>query len=109
MKEEMMVYGKPLSYWKQNAKEDYGSTPISVLKYITVLEVHADQSAKRKDELIEKMAESANQFRGILNDIESLVDTGANQSDLKNLWNNLSDAISAYASHLEAKKEGTKE
>lgn len=30
--------GKLLEYWKQNAEENYLTTPISVLKYITILE-----------------------------------------------------------------------
>jgi hypothetical protein len=29
---------KNLEYWKKNAEEDYITTPISVLKYITELE-----------------------------------------------------------------------
>jgi len=29
---------KDLSYWKQNAEEDYMGTPISVLRYISELE-----------------------------------------------------------------------
>ncbi len=31
---------KDLSYWKQNAEEDYIGTPISVLRYISELEKH---------------------------------------------------------------------
>lgn len=31
-------HGNTLSHWKQNAEENYVTTPISVLKYITVLE-----------------------------------------------------------------------
>jgi hypothetical protein len=31
-------HGNTVEYWKQNAEEDYNKTPISVLKYITVLE-----------------------------------------------------------------------
>lgn len=30
--------GKSIEYWRNNASEDYVSTPISVLKYIAVLE-----------------------------------------------------------------------
>jgi hypothetical protein len=29
---------KDLDYWRENAKEDYLTTPISVLRYITILE-----------------------------------------------------------------------
>ena len=32
------IRGKTLEYWKANANEDYIKTPISVLKYITILE-----------------------------------------------------------------------
>ena len=35
---EMEYQDKPLNYWKTNAEENYINTPISVLKYITVLE-----------------------------------------------------------------------
>lgn len=35
--------GNPVEYWKQNAEEDYLTTPISVLRYITVLEEQAEQ------------------------------------------------------------------
>jgi hypothetical protein len=33
-----IVHGKELGYWKNNAEEDYMTVPISVLKYITVME-----------------------------------------------------------------------
>jgi hypothetical protein len=36
-------HGNTVEYWKQNAEEDYIKTPISVLKYITVLEEQAEQ------------------------------------------------------------------
>ena len=39
-------HGNTVEYWKQNAKEDYWTTPISVLKYITVLEEQAEQLRK---------------------------------------------------------------
>jgi hypothetical protein len=39
-------HGNTVEYWKQNAKEDYIKTPISVLKYITVLEEQAEQLRK---------------------------------------------------------------
>ena len=32
-----------MEFWKTNAEEDYASVPISVLKYITVLETYASQ------------------------------------------------------------------
>ena len=34
-------HGNTVEYWKQNAEENYLTTPISVLKYITVLEEQA--------------------------------------------------------------------
>jgi hypothetical protein len=41
--EEAEYHGKTLKYWKKNAKEDYIKVPISVLKYITVLEQMTSQ------------------------------------------------------------------
>lgn len=35
-----------VEYYKQNAEENYATTPISVLKYITVLEEQAEQLRK---------------------------------------------------------------
>lgn len=35
---EKIIRGKTLKYWKENAEEDYIKAPISVLKYITILE-----------------------------------------------------------------------
>ena len=39
-------HGKTIEHWKNNAEEDYFTTPISVLKYITVLEEQAKQMEK---------------------------------------------------------------
>jgi hypothetical protein len=39
-------HGNTVEYWKQNAEENYLTTPISVLKYITVLEEQAEQLRK---------------------------------------------------------------
>jgi hypothetical protein len=39
-------HGNTVEYWKQNAEKDYIKTPISVLKYITVLEEQAEQFRK---------------------------------------------------------------
>ena len=39
-------HGNTFEYWKQNAEENYLTTPISVLKYITVLEEQAEQLRK---------------------------------------------------------------
>ena len=38
IKEIKQYHGNTLDYWKQNAEEDYIKVPISVLKYITILE-----------------------------------------------------------------------
>ncbi len=43
--ENKIVHGKTLSYWKANAEEDYLKVPISVLKYITILEEELKQSS----------------------------------------------------------------
>lgn len=40
-------HGNTVEYWKQNAEEDYSTTPISVLKYITVLEEQVEQLRKQ--------------------------------------------------------------
>lgn len=37
---------KPLEYWKKNAEEDYLHVPISVLRYISVLEEKVSESLK---------------------------------------------------------------
>ena len=39
-------HGKTIEHWENNAEEDYLTTPISVLKYITVLEEQAKQMEK---------------------------------------------------------------
>ena len=39
-------HGNTVEYWKQNAEENYLTTPINVLKYITVLEEQAEQLRK---------------------------------------------------------------
>lgn len=39
-------HGNTVEYWKKNAEENYLTTPISVLKYITVLEEQAEQLRK---------------------------------------------------------------
>lgn len=38
LKQDPLPHGEPLDYWKENAEEDYMKVPISVLKYITILE-----------------------------------------------------------------------
>jgi len=35
------MHGKTLEYWKTNAEENYLTTPISVLKYISILEEYS--------------------------------------------------------------------
>lgn len=47
-----------LAYWKNNAKENYITTPISVLKYITELEQHIEiiKTQLLSDEEIDKLA-----------------------------------------------------
>lgn len=44
MTDKMEKYhGNTIEHWRLNAEEDYLTTPISVLKYITVLEEQAKQ------------------------------------------------------------------
>ena len=52
---------KDLNYWKNNAEEDYLTTPISVLKYISELEKLTPIELPSDDE-IEKRAESQCQY-----------------------------------------------
>jgi hypothetical protein len=42
-------HGNTLEYWKNNAEEDYSLVPISVLKYITVLEEALKDSWNREE------------------------------------------------------------
>lgn len=42
-------HGNTVEYWKKNAEEDYRKTPISVLKYITVLEEQSAEQMKIKE------------------------------------------------------------
>ena len=49
---------KDLNYWKENAKEDYASTPISVLKYISKLEEEKSYSEEEVIKIVEKSRET---------------------------------------------------
>jgi uncharacterized paraquat-inducible protein A len=40
-------HGNTVEYWRKNAEENYMTTPISVLKYITVLEEQANDFKQR--------------------------------------------------------------
>ena len=42
-----------MDYWKTNAEENYITTPISVLKYITVLEENKTYSIEQIEKAIE--------------------------------------------------------
>jgi hypothetical protein len=57
-------HGNTVEYWKQNAEENYLTTPISVLKYITVLEEQAEQLRKHavSGSLQDRLFELANDF-----------------------------------------------
>lgn len=55
---ELEYHGKTLEYWKQNAEEDYIKVPISVLKYITVLESFIPQPTPTPEVSAEEYAES---------------------------------------------------
>lgn len=46
---DKIIRGEKISYWKDNAKDNYNKTPISVLKYITILEEALDDSNKSND------------------------------------------------------------
>ena len=51
--EATIVHGKELGYWKNNAEEDYMKVPISVLKYITVMEELLSQEQDMRDTIIQ--------------------------------------------------------
>ncbi len=51
-------HGNTVEYWKQNAEENYLTTPISVLKYITVLEEQAMYSEEEVIQIVEKSRET---------------------------------------------------
>lgn len=62
MEKIVEYHGKPLEYWKENANEDYITTPISVLKYITILEesiLKSSQDNKAISDMCDKLAEAA--------------------------------------------------
>ena len=41
-------HGKTIEHWKNNAEEDYITTPISVLRYITELEKEVLKTNKKQ-------------------------------------------------------------
>ena len=45
-----LIHGKTMEYWRANAEENYMTTPISVLRYITILEEQADKSKNKGGE-----------------------------------------------------------
>lgn len=64
--EEILHRGNTVEYWKNNAEENYSITPISVLKYITVLEEimqsYADQEVSKAIDKALEMASSEVEF-----------------------------------------------
>lgn len=46
---DILYEGHTLEHWKNNAEEDYAKVPISVLKYITVLEEAVKDSFSRSE------------------------------------------------------------
>ena len=44
-----VYHGNTVEHWRKNAEEDYASVPISVLRYITVLEEQEDQFNPEKE------------------------------------------------------------
>ena len=55
------IHGKPLDYWKENAEDDYVTTPISVLKYIIVLEEYAQAHKEPQsiEQAVKKLAKKS--------------------------------------------------
>ena len=58
--EKKEIRGHTLEFWKKNAEEDYLKVPISVLKYITILE-DFDQSHPQEvsDEMIRNLIQKS--------------------------------------------------
>jgi len=52
LKRKKMDKEKDLEYWRNNAEEDYITTPISVLRYITELENEIKQNKDNYLELL---------------------------------------------------------
>ena len=66
-------HGNTMEHWRANAEEDYLTTPISVLKYITVLEEQA--KATKKQHALEFLEEYDSYiFRGGSSSIEEFYD-----------------------------------
>lgn len=82
--------GKTIKHWKNNAEEDYFTTPISVLKYITVLEEQAKQMEKEQSndkiqKAIEKFEEAKNKSSSLkdivyLDGVLAVLDTIKNET-----------------------------
>ncbi len=49
MRKETLEEAKDLNYWKNNAEENYITTPISVLRYISELEQEVKTSYSEED------------------------------------------------------------
>lgn len=58
------IHGRPIHYWKKNAEENYLETPLSVLKYITVLEIASAKIAEmeRYKALVIELAEWSRKY-----------------------------------------------
>jgi hypothetical protein len=52
--------GENLEYWRKNAEEDYLHVPISVLKYISELEMEIENRLTQKD--ITKLGDDISDF-----------------------------------------------
>lgn len=61
---------KDLAYWKANAEENYLTTPISVLRYITVLE---NQKAPEMLEMLKKVLDENHCTPDLDKEIEQLI------------------------------------
>jgi hypothetical protein len=68
---------KDISYYKENAEENYTTTPVSVLRYISVLEAATKKSID-SEKLLAKISEKI---------------TGAKTSELRNLYHEVYDII----------------
>ena len=95
-------HGNTVKYWKRNAEENYLTTPISVLKYITVLEEQAEQlrkiNASHRTSLNNTQNKdlSRNDSNTMLGDSTFNVSTITYQTETNNGYCHWSDGLKMY-------------
>lgn len=81
---------KDISYWKQNAEEDYLKVPISVLRYISVLEEQAKTMYSEEEVRQLLLTQRGNSYVAILNKTKdkglAVIASGAPEPSGKDGW-----------------------